>query len=225
MKRILIGLAAATATLFVGSWIVVATIGNHDNGWRGVIGGIFWFGFLLAAALFVAAALFAAVRSRIGRTAATLVVIALAAVGASQAATPAKVQFTLYSANVQNRDIPLLVQAKGAFSGVGTAIAKDDAPGASVPLLLRFRNGTLSLKVIDPFRWQANVETCTATERSTGTWSITGGTGAYLRMTGHGTFDEHGAGVGSRNASGACQQKFALNYVVAAAVGTAVRRS
>jgi hypothetical protein len=80
------------------------------------------------------------------------------------------------------------------------------------------------MKSVDPFRWLPDLASCTATEHSVGTWTFTGGTGAYRGITGHGTFVEHGAGVGVR-AHGACQQKFALNYVVATATGTTVTRS
>lgn len=224
MKRILIGLAAATAVFFAASWIVVATVGNKDHGWRGVIGGITWFGFLLFAAAFVVAVLVALIKSKVLRSAATLAVLALTIAGVAQAAPRAgTVHFTLYSANIANRDVPELVQMSGALSGVGHAVANDDARTSYVPVTFTFGGGTITLHVIDPFRWNPNTTTCTATTHNLGTWTITAGTGAYKGVAGHGTFTEDGGGIGVRNAKGACQQKFALNYVVARASGSVTR--
>jgi len=47
----------------------------------------------------------------------------------------------------------------------------------------------------------------------------------HVTITGHGTFAEHGAGIGVRSANGACQRGFKLNYVVTALAGTAVTPS
>jgi hypothetical protein len=74
--RLLAYLACTTATFFVGSWIVVATVGNHNHGWKGILGDVFWFGFLLSGALLVVAVLVAVVRSRFGH-AGTVAVLAL----------------------------------------------------------------------------------------------------------------------------------------------------
>jgi hypothetical protein len=226
MKRILIGLAATAAAFFAASAIVVATIGNTSHGWKAVVGGIAWFGFLFFASAFVVTAIAALVRSRFGRAATTTALVSLALV-ATAAAGPRgeQLRISIYSANVRMKDTPMLVQAVGAFDAIGTAIAKDETRGPTVPLTLRFRNGTVFMKSVDPFRWQPDLGSCTATEHSVGTWRITGGTGAYRGLTGHGTFVEHGAGIGVRSTTGACLQRFALNYVLATATGTALRRS
>src|SRR5581483_7643041 len=111
MKRLLICLGAATALFFVASWIVVATVGNQSHGWKWVVGGIFWFGFIVLAAAFVVTALAALVRSRLARAAATLALIVAAFVAAAHATTTtASQRFTLYSGNVANRDTPLVVE-------------------------------------------------------------------------------------------------------------------
>jgi hypothetical protein len=220
MKRILIGLAAATALLFAASGI----IGNVDHGWRHIAGGITWFGFLLFATALVITILVALVRSRFGRatTAATLLVLILAAVAQAAPKTQA-VHFTLYSANVANKDAPQLVQLSGALTAVGRAFPNDDAKTTYVPVTFRLGNGTLTLHVVDPFRWTPSYATCTATTHNVGTWTIVAGTGAYRGVRGHGTFTEVGAGIGVRDSKGACRQEFALNYVVAAADGSITR--
>jgi hypothetical protein len=224
MKRLLIGLGAATAVFFVASWIVVATVGNQSHGWKWVVGGFFWFGFLVLAAAFVVTALAALVRSRLARAAATLALLVAVFVAAAHATTSASQRFTLYSGNVASRDTPLVVEGTGAISGIGSATAKDDGPRTTVPLTLTFPKGKLFLVSHDPFRWIPNLSTCTATESSRGTYAITGGTAAYRGARGSGTFVEHGVGIGVRDARGACQQKFRVNYVVAKLTGT-FRRS
>lgn len=225
MKRLLVSLAAATAVFFAGSWIVVATIGNKDHGWRGAVGGIFWFGFFGFAALFVVAALVALVRSRLGRAAATTALLALAVAAAGQAgsATSQPQRFTLYSANVADRDAPMLVEGSGAVAGIGSATANDDATGSTVPLTLVFPHGKLFLRARDAFSWKPDMSTCTATEDSRGPYRIVGGTGAYRGASGGGTFAEHGAAIAVRGPGGACVHRFKLNYVVATLRGTLVR--
>jgi hypothetical protein len=61
-NRIVILLAALTAIFFAASWLVVATVGNQDSGWKGILGDIACFGFLLAAAALVVAAVVTAAR-------------------------------------------------------------------------------------------------------------------------------------------------------------------
>lgn len=225
MKRLLILLGAATALFFAGSWIVVATLGNQNHGWQGVLGGVFWFGFLGFAALFVVAALAALVRARLGRAAATTALLTLAVAAAGWAGgTGSQPQlFTVYSANVADRDAPTLVEGSGAIHGIGSATAKDDSTSTTVPLTFSFAHGKLFLRARDVFSWKPDPATCTATEDSRGPYRIVGGTGAYRGATGGGTFVEHGAAIGVRAANGTCVHRFRINYVVATLRGTLTR--
>jgi hypothetical protein len=129
-------------------------------------------------------------------------------------------RFTLYSANIDNKDAPLLVQASGPITGVGSAKTKDDVPGTTIPLTFTFPSGKIFLTSHDDFNWKPDPRTCTATVHSTGTYTVTGGTGAFRGAGGHGTFVERGAGIGSRDSSGKCLQKFKLNYVIADLTGS-----
>lgn len=156
-----------------------------------------------------------------------IIVLALAALSAALAAAgsaaPTRVatqRFAIYSANIDNKDAPLLVQATGPITAIGSAKANDDAPGTAVPLTFSFPDGKVFLKAIDPFNWKPDLAACTATEHSTGTYTISGGTGSYRGISGHGTFVEHGAGIGVRDKNGHCLQKFALNYVIAYATSS-----
>jgi hypothetical protein len=124
-------------------------------------------------------------------------------------------RFVLYSANIENKDAPLLVQATGQITAIGPATSSDDATGNTVPLTFSFPKGKLFVKAHVTFSWRPDLTTCTATRHGTGTYTITGGTGSYRRMTSHGIYVERGAAIGARDNNGRCQQKFKLNYVVA----------
>jgi hypothetical protein len=150
------------------------------------------------------------------------IILAFAALGSLLAATGGAAstrrttqQFVVYSANIDNKDAPLLVQAAGPIKAIGFARSSDDARGTTVPLTFSFPKGKIFLKAVDAFNWNPDLATCTATEHSAGPYTITGGTGAYHGIRGHGTFIEHGAAVGARDTSGHCLQKFKLNYVLA----------
>ncbi|HVU62181.1 MAG TPA: hypothetical protein VHD58_11095 [Mycobacteriales bacterium] len=122
--------------------------------------------------------------------------------------------FTLYSGNLNNKDLVDVFQAAGPIRGVGTARADDEAKGA-VPVHVSLPGGTLLIKAVVPFHWRADLTTCTATAHDTGTYRVVSGTGSYAGATGHGTYVEDGAGIGVRGADGSCEQKFKINYVVA----------
>jgi hypothetical protein len=143
----------------------------------------------------------------------------LGAAGSAASTRSAPQRFVLYSANINSKDAPMLVQATGPITAIGSAVANDDAPGNSVPLTFTFPKGKLFLKARDNFNWKPDLASCTATESSAGTFIITGGTGSYRGMTSHGTYVEHGAAIGARDAHGRCLQKFKLNYVTATLLG------
>ena len=82
MAHLLATLGGLTACFFAGSWIVVATVGNQDHGWKGVLGGVFWYGFLLSAAVLVVAGLVVLARSRFGRAGTVTMLLVLAVGGA-----------------------------------------------------------------------------------------------------------------------------------------------
>jgi hypothetical protein len=154
----------------------------------------------------------------------TLLACALvAAAGALPAfASPGRpVAFTLYSANVNNRDMPMLIRATGAIHAIGSATSNDDVKGSTVPLVFTFPKGKVFATARVDFNWVPDLATCTATRHGTGGFTITHGTGIYSGITGTGRYVENGAAVGVRAPNGGCKQQFKLNYVIAQLHGTA----
>jgi hypothetical protein len=133
-------------------------------------------------------------------------------------------RLTIYSANIANREAPALVEATGPISGIGLVTA-GAAPGNTVPLTLALPKGKVILSARGDFRWKPDFATCTATRDIRGTYTITGGTGAYRSATGKGRFREQGAAIGVRSSSGTCLKKFKVNYVTIVLTGSASVRS
>jgi hypothetical protein len=146
---------------------------------------------------------------------------------AAAAAVPAfaspgrAVAFTLYSANVDNRDMPMLIRATGAVHAIGSATSDDDAKGSTVPLVFTFPKGKVFATAHVHFNWVPDLATCTATRHGAGRFTITHGTGIYSGITGTGRYVETGAAIGVRAPNGGCKQEFKLNYVIARLHGTA----
>ncbi len=151
---------------------------------------------------------------------ASVLVVAAAALPAA-GSTGHAVRFTLYSANVDNKDTPLLIRATGAVNAIGSATSNDDAKGSTVPLVFTFPKGKIYATVRAHFNWVPDLATCTATRHGTGPFTITRGTGSYHGITGRGHYLETGAAIGARTATGHCAQRFKLNYVVAQLRATA----
>jgi hypothetical protein len=158
------------------------------------------------------------------------VVVGTAAASGAANAKPLPQRFTLFSANVRGKDVPMAVEAAGQINGIGTETQTDkDTPGGQTNYAtLHFARGTLRLLAPEQFDWKANLRTCTATASGGGTFTIEGGTGAYRGATGKGTFTAHGILIGARGKSGACLGESAppaANYVTVTAVGTIALRA
>ncbi len=153
----------------------------------------------------------------------TLLTCALVAAAAVPAfASPGRpVAFTLYSANVNNKDMPMLIRATGAVHAIGSATSNDDAKGSTVPLVFTFPKGKVFATAQVHFNWVPDLAACTATRHGTGRFTITHGTGVYSGITGTGRYVETGAAIGVRAPNGGCEQQFKLNYVIAQLHGTA----
>ncbi|HZS23458.1 MAG TPA: hypothetical protein VFA30_00605 [Gaiellaceae bacterium] len=186
MKRMLIALAALTAGFFAGSWIVVATIGNKNHGWQGLLGGIFWFGFLACAAALVVAALVALVRSRLRRSVAVttiaVVVLAGAAFAAqSHAQSSAATRITVV--------VPIAsIRAADPSKSVGhfreSYVPKRPAAilGQTAVGLATFDRGTLLGTIT--LRGGQIVYAASTADQDNATYAILGGTGRYVGATG-----------------------------------------
>ena len=147
--------------------------------------------------------------------------LAAAAALPASGSTGRAVGFTLYSANVHNKDMPMLIRATGAVNAIGSATSNDDEKGSTVPLVFTFPQGKIYANVRVSFNWTPDFATCTATRHGTGPFTITRGTGIYRGITGRGHYVETGAAIGVRASNGGCKQQFKLNYVVAQLNGSA----
>lgn len=176
---------------------------------------------------------------RTQRVAAVLVVAlaALAAANVLDAAAgigafgskPLPQRFTLFTASVRGKDVPVVVQAAGPISGLGTETQteKNTSNGQVNYAVLRFANGTVRFVAPEKFAWKPDFRTCSATASGGGTFTITGGTGAYRGATGKGTFTSHGVMIGARDPHGNCLPKAqpTVNYVTVTLVGKAAINS
>lgn len=134
-------------------------------------------------------------------------------------------RFTLYTANLHGRDLPVAVEAAGPVKGVGTETQTDrsTAGGEINHVTLHFARGTIRLIAPEKFAWKPNLASCSATANGRGTFTVTGGSGAYRGAKGHGTFTSHGILLGARSKSGACLGEKAMpvaNYVTVKLVGS-----
>jgi len=159
--------------------------------------------------------------------AASLLIAATASGAASARALPQRI--TLFSANVRGKDAPMVVQAAGPISGLGTETQteKNTAKGQINYATLHFANGTVQLIAPEQFAWKPDLRSCSATAAGGGTFTITGGTGAYRGATGKGTFTSNGVMIGARDSHGKCLTKAqpSINYVTVTLIGTAATGS
>lgn len=156
---------------------------------------------------------------------AAAIVAGTAAASGAARAKPVPQRFTLLSANVGGKDVPMAVEAAGQINGIGTETQTDkETPGGQTNYAtLHFAHGTVRLRAPEQFGWKANLRTCTATASGGGRFTIEGGTGAYRGATGKGSFTAHGILIGARSKSGKCLGENAppaANYVTVKAVGT-----
>jgi hypothetical protein len=155
--------------------------------------------------------------------AATVLGTAAASTSAERKLLPQR--FTLYTANVRGNDAPVVVQAAGPISGVGTVTqtATSTPGGREINYItLRFAPGTVRLVAPERSGWKIDRRSCTANAFGAGTFRITGGTGAYRGVRGNGSFANRGVAVGARSSNGACLAENAppvVNYVIVSLSG------
>lgn len=169
---------------------------------------------------------------RIHRAAAALAVASLLVVATATAASAAKAlpqHITLFSASVRGKNAPIVVQAAGPISGLGTETQteKNTADGQINYATLHFATGTVRFIAPEKFAWKPDFRSCSATAAGGGTFTITGGTGAYRGVSGKGTFTSNGVMIGARDSHGKCLPKAqpTINYVTVTLVGTAATGS
>ena len=111
------------------------------------------------------------------------------------------------SLSLNGIDLPTYVSATGPIrgSGVETQTGIDTPDGQAVQFTWHFRAGTVTGIAHEDYALDFDPTSCTAKATGTGTWTITGGTGAYAGATGSGAFTYRGTLVGARDRHRVCQ--------------------
>src|SRR5690348_4741742 len=126
----------------------------------------------------------------------------LTAASASQAAGSSGTEFfQLITTNPAN-NAPSSIIARGVFTAGGV-----DHPGSKVDTVV-FPNGTFKITHSNGTGTpRFNPRTCLGTIVLNGTYRLSGGTGAYAGIRGHGIYRLNIMIVSARNAAGKCSQK------------------
>jgi hypothetical protein len=126
----------------------------------------------------------------------------LTAASASQAAGSSGTEFFQIVNTSAANNAPASIIARGVFTAGGVT-----HPGNKVNTVV-FPNGTFK---ITPSKGTGtprfNARTCLATIALNGTYRLSGGTGAYAGISGHGIYRLNILIVGARNAAGKCSNK------------------
>jgi hypothetical protein len=126
----------------------------------------------------------------------------LTAASASQAAGSSGTEFfQIMSTNPAN-NAPSSIIARGVFTAGGV-----DHPGSKVDTAV-FPDGTFKITHSNGTGTpRFNAKTCLGTLVLNGTYRLSGGTGAYAGISGHGIYRLNIVFVGARNAAGNCSNK------------------
>jgi hypothetical protein len=135
-----------------------------------------------------------------------LALVAPAAVAGTADAAPPTETWVMPSQTIHGSDNPIRISASGPIQGAGllTQDFEMTDAGPVVHAVWHFRNGEVFADATEDYALDFDPVSCTAKSTATGTWTITGGTGAYAGATGHGTFRGTGSLVGERDANGGC---------------------
>jgi len=130
--------------------------------------------------------------------------LAVLAAGGSAGAASANEHLTLSSTTVKGVDHNRRVVAVGAVRATGTFTGKDTNSSRDL-ITLHFAKGTITLAGHErKTRIVPDLRACRATNTGRGTFTITGGTGAYAGITGNGTYLRHTLMIGARDGKGTC---------------------
>ncbi|HEX3540862.1 MAG TPA: hypothetical protein VHT75_10520 [Acidimicrobiales bacterium] len=109
-----------------------------------------------------------------------------------------------------------LVTATGVVNAVGTDQFAPSQPGDPANLdrdIFVFPDGTLSVATTKVVNEVIPTGPCTVELKMSGTFQITGGTGAYQGAHGSGTFTQHGIGIGAPLPGGGCSHTQGTYYI------------
>lgn len=136
-------------------------------------------------------------------------ILALAApavvAGTADAAPPTE-SWVMPSQTIHGTDHPIRISASGPIQGAGVLTQDFEMTDAGpvVHAVWHFRGGDVFADATEDYALDFDPVSCTGTATATGTWTISGGTGAYAGATGHGTFSGTGRLVGERDGRGGC---------------------
>jgi len=138
---------------------------------------------------------------------AVLLSVAMATGGAAWAQTSEE-HLTLIYRSSNGVEEPTRAAAGGPIAGSGVetqVVDRDSEDGESGRFTVRLQRGTVS-GTFEEFGFLLNYDprSCTASPTSTGTFTITSGTGAFTGATGVLVFRAHGTIVANRGPSGEC---------------------
>lgn len=227
-KHRLSQLLILVVALDVAALVIAFALRHAKHGLGETLGAIAWFTLWGATVIALALAVAVVVRRRAATATflASFAVLCAAAVASAADTNSTHAQrFVLYTANVKGTDTPVVVQATGAVTGVGseTQTEKPSRDGEINYVVMHLKGGTLRLIAPERFAWRPNLSTCSATASGSGNWKIVAGTGLYRSTTGHGTFTSRGVLLGAHDAHGACLGERAqplVNYVTVVLTGT-----
>jgi hypothetical protein len=135
-----------------------------------------------------------------------LALTAPAAAAGTADATPATETWVMPSQTIHGSDHPIRISASGPIQGAGVLTQDfemtDDGP--VVHAVWHFRDGDVLADATEDYALDFDPVSCTGKATATGSWTITGGTGAYAGATGQGTFSGSGSLVGERDDRGGC---------------------
>jgi hypothetical protein len=140
------------------------------------------------------------------RTAGALIALAVVVPAAAGAAGGAKAneRMTLTSTTIDGVDHALRVVARGAVHGTGSFTGGGDPTSADDLITLRFAKGTITINGHEQStKMTPNLRACTAKGVGRGTFTVTGGTGAYAGARGT---------IQSTYANGGAAYHYAVSY-------------
>ena len=131
---------------------------------------------------------------------------ALGALGAPADATSGAQSWVMNGPTVHGTDHTVRIAAAGPIRGAGvlTQEFEETAGGDVVHAVWHLPRGTVTADAAEDFGVDFDPTSCRGTATASGTWVITGGTGAYAGASGHGTFTGAGTIIGARDDRGRC---------------------
>ena len=144
--------------------------------------------------------------TKLATTTGIAALIASTALAAPAGATAGAQSWVMNGPTVHGTDHTARIAAAGPIRGAGvlTQEFEETEGGDVVHAVWHLPHGTVNADATEDFGVDFDPTSCRGTATATGTWTITGGSGAYAGATGHGTFTGSGTIIGARDGRGRC---------------------